>query len=153
LVQRTSSLTAGRYAIPACYSLQDPPIQRPTTVIFEYCGDGGAQLDHMTWTALGPDSADGQGYFSFNTCQPDCARGDWLHYPAEIPAANPTPALPNSGCPPDMQFFKDLTLAFPTVAPSTGGQVVNSQYKFVCICTVVPRTGFRPAASSVQIRR
>lgn len=121
--------TASRYAIPACYSLEDPPVERPTTVIFEYCGDGGAQLDHMTWTSWGPSGADGQGYFSVRTCKPNCAQGGLARFPAEIHATNPAPLLRNSGCPSDMQFYTDLTLAFPMVDPGgINGQTVNSQY-------------------------
>jgi serine/threonine-protein kinase len=94
----------------------------------EYCADGGAQLDHMTWTAWGPSGADGHGYFSVKTCQPDCADGGMVHYPAEIHATSPAATQANSGCPPDMQFYTDLTLAFPTVTPNVNGEVVNSQY-------------------------
>jgi hypothetical protein len=119
-----------RYAISACYSLEDPPTERPTEVTLVYCGDGGAQLDHMSWTAWGPDGAEGKGYFSVKSCQPDCADGGWLHYPAVIHAANPAPAASNSGCPPDTLFYTDITLAFPTasVPNGTNGMVVNSQY-------------------------
>ena len=129
-VPTTTPPPVGRYAIPACYSLEEPPIERPAAVTFQYCGDGGAQLDHMTWTAWGPSSADGQGYFSFKSCQPSCAQGGWLHYPAQIHAVNPAPPPSrNSGCPADMQFYTDLTLAFPTVAPTgVNGETVNSQY-------------------------
>jgi serine/threonine protein kinase, bacterial len=123
--QPSSSL----FAIPACYSLQDPPTERPTEVTSEYCGEGGADLDHMSWSKWGPDGAEGTGYFSFNTCQPNCAAGGQLHYPAKIVASNPVLAAANSGCPPNTAFYSDLILAFPTSVPNSNGQVVNSQYQ------------------------
>jgi hypothetical protein len=84
----------------------------------------------MTWSAWGPSGADGQGYFSIKTCKPDCAEGGLLQFPAEIHATNPAWLQGNSGCPKDMQFYTDLTLAFPGADPGgINGQTVNSQYK------------------------
>jgi serine/threonine protein kinase, bacterial len=124
-----TTTTPRRYAIPACYSIEDPPVERPTSVVFEYCGDGGAQLDHMTWTTWGPNVADGQGYFSVKSCQPNCAEGGMAHFPAEIHATNPVALQKNSGCPTDMLFYTDLTLAFPTSSPDgLNGQTINSRY-------------------------
>jgi serine/threonine-protein kinase len=125
----TSNALIGRYAIPACYSIEDLPTERPTAVTFEYCADGGAQLDHMTWTAWNSGGADGQGYFSIKTCHPSCAEGGMAHYPTQIHAANPAPLQANSGCPIDMQFYTDLTLAFPTSVPNgVNGETINTQY-------------------------
>jgi len=118
----------GLYALPACYSQQDLPAEEPTSVTFEFCGDGGAQLERMTWTAWNPQSAEGQGIFSLNNCQPTCVEGTWLRYPTQIHAAVPTPAQPDSGCPPDTQFYSQLILAFPAATPNSDGQGINSQY-------------------------
>jgi serine/threonine protein kinase, bacterial len=118
-----------RFAIPACYSIEDPPTERPTSVIFEYCGDGGTQLDHVAWTTWGPQGANAHGYFSVKSCVPDCAQGGMPSFPAEIHASNPVALPKSSGCPTDMQFYTDLTLAFPTSSPSgLNGQTINSEY-------------------------
>lgn len=98
-------------------------------MVFEYCGDGGTQLDHLTWTAWGPNGADGQGYFSVKSCVPDCAEGGMAHFPAEVHATNPIALEHNTGCPADMKFYTDLTLAFPTSSPDgLNGQTINSHY-------------------------
>jgi serine/threonine protein kinase, bacterial len=120
----------GRYAIPACYSIESPPEERPASVVFEYCGDGGAELDHMTWSAWGPDGADGQGHFAVRSCQPNCAQGGMPKFPAIIHAANPVALPKDSGCPTDMKFYTDITLAFPTSNPDgLNGQTINTHYQ------------------------
>jgi serine/threonine-protein kinase len=126
----SSPPSSNRYAIPACYSVEDLPNERPTDVTFEYCADGGADLDHMTWTSWGPDGAEGEGYLSVNTCQPNCADGGQLHYPVKIVAANPEPAATSSGCPSNTSFYTELILAFPHNVPNgTNGESINSQYQ------------------------
>jgi hypothetical protein len=98
-------------------------------VVFEYCGDGGAELDHMTWTAWGPDGADGQGYFGVKSCQPNCALGGMAKFPAIIHATNPVALPKNTGCPTDMKVYTELTVAFPTSSPDgLNGQTINTQY-------------------------
>jgi serine/threonine-protein kinase len=124
----TAAVPAARYAVPACYSIEDPPVERPTSVTFEFCADGGAHLDHMTWTAWGPQGADAHGYYTERTCVPDCADGGTISYPAEIHTSNPVALPKSSGCPTDMQFYTYVTLAFPTSAPNNPGQPINRQY-------------------------
>jgi len=125
----TAAAPSTRFAIPGCYSIEEPPVERPASVGFEYCGDGGAQLDHVAWTAWGPQGADAHGYFSVKSCVPDCAEGSMVSFPAEIHATNPVALPKSSGCPTDMEFYSDLTLAFPTSSPNgLNGQTINSQY-------------------------
>jgi serine/threonine-protein kinase len=119
------------YAIPACYSSYDPPTERPTNAVIEYCADGGAQLIHMSWTTWGPDGADGKGVFAVKSCQPDCADGPTIEYPVMIHAANPFRIASNVGCGPSTAVYSDLTLAFPTasVPQNVNGQNVNTTYQ------------------------
>jgi serine/threonine-protein kinase len=124
----TLAPTPSRYAIPACYGIEDPPVERPASVTFEFCADGGAHLDHMTWTTWGAQGADAHGYYTERTCVPNCAEGGTISYPAEIHAGNPVALPKSSGCPTDMQFYTDVTLAFPTTAPNSPGRPINGEY-------------------------
>jgi serine/threonine-protein kinase len=119
------------YAIPACYSSYDPPTERPTNAVIEYCADGGAQLIHMSWTTWGPDGAAGTGVLAVKSCQPDCADGPTIEYPVMIHAANPFRIPSNVGCGPSTAVYSDLTLAFPTasVPQNINGQNVNTTYQ------------------------
>jgi serine/threonine-protein kinase len=127
----TNVAPAFSYAIPACYSSYDPPAERPMNAVIEYCADGGTQLIHMTWTAWGPDGADGKGVFAVKSCQPDCADGPTIEYPVMIHAANPFRIQPTVGCGPSTAVYSDLTLAFPTASlpQNINGQNVNTTYQ------------------------
>jgi serine/threonine protein kinase, bacterial len=125
-------------------------VERPASVTFEFCADGGAQLDHMTLTAWGPQGADAHGYFSERTCVPNCAEGGTVSYPAEIHASNPVALPKNSGCPTDMQFYTDVTLAFPTSSPNSPGRPINSQYDGYPAIQFSTHTG-RPDATKIVV--
>jgi serine/threonine-protein kinase len=127
----TSQAPAMLYALPACYSIAEPPVARPTSEMILYCADGGTQLNTLTWTNWGPDGADGKGYFAVKSCQPNCAQGGVVQFPTMIHAVNPVPLDTNAGCPPNTAIYSDLTLAFPTAAVPNGinGQTINTTYQ------------------------
>lgn len=49
LPSTTTTVSPGKYALPACYGPSDPPTEEPTKGTFEFCADGGAQLSDMAW--------------------------------------------------------------------------------------------------------
>lgn len=113
-----------RYAIPACYGFDK---ERPTTLQVRFCADGSAKLSGLSWTSWGAAGAEGRGYYSERTCNPSCAEGGEVTYPIYIHATNPAP-LQGSGCASDMEFYSQVTLAFPGDIPP-GQPLTNSQYK------------------------
>lgn len=77
---------------------------------------------------LGPTGAYGKATYSLNTCEPNCAQCGRVHYSVITYALNPAPAVRNSGCPPQLQFYTQVLLAFTTTAPHMGQVGPHSQY-------------------------
>jgi hypothetical protein len=44
------------------------------------CADNNAYLGKMEWKSWGGEKAKGQGWFYENTCDPNCAEGDFVSY-------------------------------------------------------------------------
>lgn len=101
------------YAIGKCYDATRVLEQRPAT--FAYNCDQTGVMQDMTWSSWGPDGADGTGTDSSVECQPNCAEGTRLFNPIAVHAWNPLSAAP--GCPSDVRFYADLTIAYPDAVP------------------------------------
>jgi hypothetical protein len=102
------------FAIGKCYDPSQPPLQRPGS--FAYNCDATGVMEQMTWSAWGVDGAQGTGTDSAIECKPSCAEGTRLFNPIVVHAWNPvTP--PSPACPPDVQFYSDMTIAYPEGAP------------------------------------
>ncbi len=102
------------YAIGKCFSGGDVPQVKPTR--FAYNCDETGVMEDMTWSSWGPDGAHGTGTDNAIECQPNCAEGARLINPIVVHAWNPqSPTTP--GCPPGVQFYSDLTIAYPEGAP------------------------------------
>ena len=102
------------YLIGKCWNPSDPVVERPSQVVYN-C-DSTSILENMTWLSWGPDGAIGSGMDNSVDCQPDCAQGPHLYNPSIIHAWNPAPPT-KVGCPADLQFYTDLTVAYPLGAP------------------------------------
>jgi hypothetical protein len=100
------------YLIGKCWDPSQPVVQEPTTV--KYNCDGTSVMQDMAWTSWGAAGATGAGTDSSVECKPDCATGPRLVNPIVVHAWNPRPA---DGCPPNLQFFADLTVAYPQGVP------------------------------------
>ncbi len=100
------------YLIGACWDPSQPVEQEPTRVTYN-C-DGTSVMQDMAWTAWGADGATGTGTDNSVECQPNCATGPRLINPIVVRAWNPKPA---NGCPPNLQFYSDLTVAYPQGVP------------------------------------
>ena len=48
------------------------------------CGDGNASLTNLTWSSWTPTSATATGYYTYNTCTPDCAGGTFVSALASV---------------------------------------------------------------------
>ena len=105
---------ATAYLIGNCYDPSQPVEERPTEVVYN-CDQTGV-MEGMTWTAWGPDGADGTGTDNSVECQPNCAVGERLINPIVVHAWNPMPPA-EPGCPAGVQFYTDLVIAYPNDAP------------------------------------
>ena len=104
----------GIYMIGRCFDPSQPVVERPVEV--EYSCDGNSIMEQMAWTAWGPDGASGFGMDNSVECKPDCAEGPHLRFPIVVHAWNPkAPTTP--GCPAGVEFFSDLTVAYPVGVP------------------------------------
>ena len=59
------------------------PKVEPNRIVFA-CGDFGAYIDRLNWTAWRKSRAKGGGRFRYKTCNPDCATGGFREVHAKI---------------------------------------------------------------------
>ncbi|BCK57467.1 hypothetical protein NWFMUON74_52390 [Nocardia wallacei] len=59
------------------------PAVRPANVIMA-CADLGLRVERIDWKSWGPDRAEGDGVQHFNTCDPNCAAGNFVSVPVHI---------------------------------------------------------------------
>ncbi len=52
-------------------------VSQPAELVL-YCADAGQILTDITWDSWGGDSATGQGKSVTNTCEPNCAEGEFV---------------------------------------------------------------------------
>lgn len=100
------------YLIGKCWDPSQPVEQQPTTV--KYNCDGTSVMRDMVWTSWGADGATGTGTDASVECKPNCADGATLVNPIVVHAWNPKPA---AGCLANLQFYSDLTVAYPRGVP------------------------------------
>jgi hypothetical protein len=56
---------------------------KPEAITFT-CADGGQYVDGITWSSWGKDGAQGRGEYHVNTCDPNCAEGEFLSADVEV---------------------------------------------------------------------
>ncbi|HZQ30451.1 MAG TPA: hypothetical protein VFB19_01800 [Mycobacterium sp.] len=102
------------FVIGKCFDPTQPPQERPAR--FAYNCDQTGVVQDITWTSWGAAGANGTGTDNSVDCQPNCAQGHHLVNPVAVHAWNPKPPT-NSACPKGVQFYSDLTIAYPNGAP------------------------------------
>jgi hypothetical protein len=117
------------YALPACYGGDTQPMERPTQAQFQTCADGSKELGDLKWTSFGPDGADGTGTYSYQVCEPNCAAGHRVFFPAVVHADEPLPQAPGAGCPADTMFYSNLVIAYPNDVPGADGGGPNMRFR------------------------
>lgn len=116
------------FAIPGCYNLSAPPVERPRRLNVLGCASVAVALQDMSWSSWGPQGADGSGTAVFKICDPNCAAGYQLTDPVVVHAWNPQPPRPDAICQPGLKIFADMELAFPKGVPPPTAQKMNDQY-------------------------
>ncbi len=119
------------FAIPGCYNLSVPPVERPQKLNILGCASVAVALQDMSWSTWGPQGADGTGTAVFKICDPNCAAGYQLTKPVVVHAWNPQPPRPDAICQAGLKIFSDIILAFPRGAPPPTAQKMNTQYNGV----------------------
>lgn len=102
------------YVIGRCYTPAQPVVEEPTRVVYN-C-DSTSVMQDMQWTSWGSDGANGTGTDNSVLCKPNCAEGPHLINPIVVRAWNPRPPT-TPGCPAGVEFYTDLTVAYPQGVP------------------------------------
>lgn len=102
------------YMFGRCYDPGQPIQERPQRVV--YGCDSTNVMENMTWSAWGADGARGTGTDDAVECKPNCAEGQHLFNPIVVHAWNASPA-DQPGCPDNVQFYSDFTVAYPKGVP------------------------------------
>lgn len=105
---------ATTYAMAKCFIAGDAPVVKPAR--FAYNCDETGVMQGMTWSAWDATGARGTGTDNAIECQPNCAQGTRLLNPIVVHAWNPRPPTA-PGCPAGVQFYSDLTIAYPHGVP------------------------------------
>lgn len=113
-VEHTADLDRVSYLIGRCYDPAQPAEQRPEQILYN-C-DGTGTMREMTWSQWDTAGARGTGIDESVECHPDCAEGTHLTNPIVVHAWNPRPA-DDDRCPADVQFYSDITIAYPEGVP------------------------------------
>lgn len=116
------------YAIPGCYNLSAPPVERPKSLNVLGCASVAVALQGMSWSGWGPQGADGTGTAVFKVCDPNCAAGYQLTEPVVVHAWNPQPPRREAICQVGLKIFADMILAFPQGVPPPTVQKMNAEY-------------------------
>ena len=98
------------FAIGKCFDPGKPPVEKP--VSFEYNCDNTGIMADMTWTAWGADGANGPAPTARSSASPTARRARTLVNPIVVHAWNPVTS-PSAACPQDVQFYTDMTIAYP----------------------------------------
>jgi hypothetical protein len=64
------------------------PVVEPSIIVLA-CGDGNALLTHLTWSSWTATTATGSGFYTHNTCTPNCALGTFVSVPASVRLSYP----------------------------------------------------------------
>ena len=106
--------TPTQYTFGRCYDSTQPVAEKPQRVVYG-CDSTNVMVD-MTWSSWGAAGARGTGTDDAIECQPNCAQGSHLVNPIVVHAWNPLPA-DKPGCPDDVEFYSDFTVAYPAGVP------------------------------------
>ena len=64
------------------------PVQRPAEIMLT-CADGGMVVTEINWQTWTKSGASGNGIYSENLCEPDCADGSRVEVPINVKLSEP----------------------------------------------------------------
>jgi hypothetical protein len=86
--KRLPSPTPVPSVLDRCNQPTAGPVVEPSTIVLA-CGDGNALLTHLSWSSWTATTATGSGYYTHNTCTPNCALGTFVSVPASVRLSYP----------------------------------------------------------------
>ena len=78
--------------VPSVLAMCTEPTTGPSVTpdnIVLACADGNSFLSQLTWTSWTSSSATGSGFYTHNTCTPNCAEGTFVSVPASVRLSYP----------------------------------------------------------------
>jgi len=78
--------------VDECDFPSTPSAIEPARIVLA-CGDGNAFLAGLTWSSWTASRATATGYYTHNTCTPDCAQGTFVSTPASVTLADPVETI------------------------------------------------------------
>ncbi len=85
---------------------------RPHSFILT-CGDRNNYLTKLSWSAWSSAFASGTGTQTINSCQPNCAAGQFHSYPVDFLLWRSAPVPDHSG----KRYFSRVTVLYPGTRP------------------------------------
>jgi hypothetical protein len=89
LVGSAGATAAKTSGLPEVLSCGGTAQLKPSSIVLA-CADANALLKSIRWTAWSPVSATGIATFVENTCEPNCAAGKFVSYPATVRLSKPS---------------------------------------------------------------
>ncbi|TRW81253.1 protein kinase [Mycolicibacterium sp. 018/SC-01/001] len=105
-----AELTPQNYALPGC--TRDGGVAQLPTSANPTC-NRQHWFEGVTWTAWGPNGADGTGIEQLQTCNPYCAAGEIFRNRVELRFSGGTSGDVAGGCPTMVQFYTQMIVAYP----------------------------------------
>jgi hypothetical protein len=81
--KRLPPATAVPGVLARCTQYGAGPVVRPSSIVLA-CGDGNASLTGLSWSSWTATTAAATGWFTHNTCTPNCAQGSFVSTPATV---------------------------------------------------------------------
>lgn len=100
------------YALPACYTSASPVAAQPTEAVVAFLECQTLTLKQLSWTAWGPDGADGTGTEVLQSFQNQ----------VRVRASNPQQAPVGQSCPAGFEYYSDLYVIYPKGQPPGRGR-------------------------------
>ena len=73
---------------PSVLTCSGKVVMRPTSYVLA-CADANTYFDSIKWTTWGKTTATATATFVQNNCEPDCAAGKFISYPATLKLSKP----------------------------------------------------------------
>jgi hypothetical protein len=115
LFAATAGAAKGPFAPEDC----SKPKVEPQRIVIS-CADDGIFVDSITWNSWKKRKATGEGTLNVNTCNPNCAEGNFKTYPVDMTLNKVRERKCGKK---KVPLFLKLLLSFPQNAPSSADEL------------------------------
>ena len=88
LVGEAGVSQAASTSTPSVLTCAGKVVRRPTSYVLA-CADANTYFNSIKWTTWGKTTATATATFVQNNCEPDCAAGKFISYPAALKLSKP----------------------------------------------------------------